>query len=114
MSKFQARDICHDFLWRSDYRSDPMVVLQPDDFAAKVEEMVSYWWNQQLVAEQEELPLLLKLQQMQEDIGDKNRAGEYCSPTRVFESMPCGLSVSGCTVCAIGFEILNAVGIVSR
>ena len=113
MSKFQARDICHHFLWRSDYSSAPMVVLQPDDFAAKVEEIVSYWWNQQLAAEQEELPLLLKLQQMQEDIGDKNRAGEYCSPTRVFESMPCGLSVSGCTVCAIGFEILNAVDIVS-
>ena len=107
-------DLCHYFLCKSDYRSDPMVVLQPDDFAAKVEEMVSFWWNQQLVAEQEELPLLLKLQQMQEDIGDKNRAGEYCSPTRVFESMPCGLSVSGCPVCAIGFEILNAVGIVSR
>lgn len=113
MGKFQAMDLCHRVLCKSDYRSDPMVVLQPDDFAAKVEEMVRFWRNQKLVAEPKEVPLLQKLLQIEKDIGDKNRAGEYCSPTRVFESMPCGLSVSGCTVCAIGFEILNAVDIVS-
>ena len=62
MSKFQAMDICQKFLWKSDYRSDPMVVLQPDDFAARVEEVVSFW-NQQFAAEQEELQLLLKLEQ---------------------------------------------------
>ena len=100
-------DICGTFLRNSAYRSDPMPALQPDDFAAKVEEMVSYWLNKQHSAE------LDQLEQKEKDTGDKNRAREYCSPTRVFESMPCGLSVSGCTVCAIGFEILNAVDIVS-
>jgi len=106
-------NLCNRVLCKYDYRSHPMVVLQPDDFAARVEEMVRFWRNQKLVVEPKEVPLLQKLLQIEKDIGDKNRAGEYCSPTRVFESMPCGLSVSGCTVCAIGFEILNAVDIVS-